>query len=75
VIRYMGGHSDLTAGTVSSHSASLMSRLGKAAKLLGGPLPGFDSFLLVSGHFSRHGAVRLAHARVRVVALTVYLEL
>jgi methionine-gamma-lyase len=47
--KYMGGHSDLTAGTVSSHDAAFMQQLGKAAKLFGGPLPAFDSYLLVRG--------------------------
>ena len=33
--KYMGGHSDLTAGTVSSHDIAFMQQLGKAAKLFG----------------------------------------
>jgi methionine-gamma-lyase len=47
--KYMGGHSDLTAGTFSSNDEALLRDVGKAAKLFGGPLPAFDSYLLVRG--------------------------
>ena len=47
--KYMGGHSDLTAGTVSSNDLGFLQQLGKAAKLFGGPLPAFDSYLLLRG--------------------------
>jgi len=47
--KYLGGHSDLTAGTVSSKNKEFLERLGKAAKLFGGPLPAMDSYLLIRG--------------------------
>ena len=47
--KYLGGHSDLTAGTVSSKKKDFLTRLGKSAKLFGGPLPAMDSFLLARG--------------------------
>ena len=46
--KYLGGHSDLTAGTVSSNDRGMLSQMATAQKLFGAPLPGFDSFLLVS---------------------------
>ena len=66
--KYMGGHSDLTAGTVSSNDAAFMQQLGKAAKLFGGPLPAFDSYLLARGlktldvRMERHAANAMAVA-------------
>ena len=47
--KYFGGHSDITAGTVSSNDSSLLQALGKASKLFGGPLAPFDAFLLARG--------------------------
>ena len=37
--KYMGGHSDLLAGTVSSDDEDLLQRVAKGAKLFGGVLP------------------------------------
>ena len=47
--KYLGGHSDLTAGTVTSNNIEFLQRLGKASKLFGGPLPAMDSYLLIRG--------------------------
>lgn len=47
--KYLGGHSDLLAGSVSSNDLALLTRLGKAQKLLGAPLSAFDSFLVARG--------------------------
>ena len=47
--KYMGGHSDLTAGTVSANDPQLLQNLGKASRLFGGPLAAMDSFLLQRG--------------------------
>jgi cystathionine beta-lyase/cystathionine gamma-synthase len=46
--KYLGGHSDLVAGTVSG-STELMRRVRGAAKLLGGTMDPFASFLLDRG--------------------------
>jgi cystathionine beta-lyase/cystathionine gamma-synthase len=46
--KYLGGHSDIIAGTVSG-SAGLMTKVHSAAKLLGGTMDPFASFLLDRG--------------------------
>ncbi len=46
--KYLGGHSDIIAGTVSG-SNELMTRVRGAAKLLGGTMDPFASFLLDRG--------------------------
>jgi methionine-gamma-lyase len=46
--KYLGGHSDIIAGTVSG-SNELMTRVRSAAKLLGGTMDPFASFLLDRG--------------------------
>lgn len=46
--KYLGGHSDIIAGTVSG-SKELMTRVRSAAKLLGGTMDPFASFLLDRG--------------------------
>ncbi len=46
--KYLGGHSDIIAGTISG-SNSLMSNVRGAAKLLGGTMDPFASFLLDRG--------------------------
>jgi cystathionine beta-lyase/cystathionine gamma-synthase len=52
--KYLGGHSDLTAGTVSSNEHGMLSKLATAQKLFGAPLPAFDSFLLARGERAVH---------------------
>jgi cystathionine beta-lyase/cystathionine gamma-synthase len=46
--KYLGGHSDIIAGTVSG-SSELMAKVRSAAKLLGGTMDPFASFLLDRG--------------------------
>jgi cystathionine beta-lyase/cystathionine gamma-synthase len=46
--KYLGGHSDIVAGTISG-SKSLMAEVRSAAKLLGGTMDPFASFLLDRG--------------------------
>ena len=46
--KYLGGHSDIIAGTISG-SKELMSEVRSAAKLLGGTMDPFASFLLDRG--------------------------
>ena len=54
----MGGHSDVLAGTVSSHDQNFMQRFGKALKIFGAPLPATDSYMLQRG-------IRTLHVRMR----------
>lgn len=67
--KYLGGHSDLTAGLVSSNDADFLERLGKAQKLFGAVLPAMDSYLLARGmksfdaRMERHNRNALALAR------------
>jgi len=66
--KYIGGHSDILAGAVTSSSAHFMHKLAKVQKLLGAPLAPLDSFLLARGlrtlhiRMERHGqnAMRVA---------------
>jgi len=59
--KYLGGHSDLTAGCVSSNDADLLSQLAKTQKLLGSTLAAFDAAMLMRGlktldvRMERHG--------------------
>jgi cystathionine beta-lyase/cystathionine gamma-synthase len=46
--KYLGGHSDIIAGTISG-SSKLMAKVRGAAKLLGGTMDPFASFLLDRG--------------------------
>jgi cystathionine beta-lyase/cystathionine gamma-synthase len=78
--KYLGGHSDLLAGTISSNDEQWMKECGKALKLFGGTLPAFDSYLLGRGlktlsvRMARHNesAMKVAkwlssHERISVV--------
>ncbi len=47
--KYLGGHSDLLAGCVSSNDAAFLNRLGQTLKLYGANLSAFDAFLLARG--------------------------
>lgn len=59
--KYLGGHSDLTAGIVSSNNHAFMRRCATAQRLLGGTLSAFDTYLLHRGvktldvRMERHG--------------------
>lgn len=70
--RYLGGHSDLLAGVVSSHDHAFMRDLGKAQKLFGGTLPAFDSFLISRG--VKTLAVRLQHQNAVAEGVAAWLE-
>lgn len=60
--KYIGGHSDILAGAVTSSSSEFMHELAKVQKLLGAPLAPLDSFLLARGlrtlhvRMERHGS-------------------
>ncbi|MFW9856452.1 MAG: trans-sulfuration enzyme family protein [Candidatus Thorarchaeota archaeon] len=47
--KYLGGHADILAGTISVNSKSLFERCYHSLKLLGGNLSPFDAFLLIRG--------------------------
>ncbi|CAF1109703.1 unnamed protein product [Didymodactylos carnosus] len=47
--KYLGGHSDLTAGCVSSNDKSFLSKLTKTMKLFGCILSAYDGMLLMRG--------------------------
>jgi len=47
--KYLGGHSDLCAGTITCSSSSLLRELYGTVRLLGNSLPAHDSFLLARG--------------------------
>jgi methionine-gamma-lyase len=59
--KYIGGHSDILAGAVTSSSAEYMHKLAKVQKLMGAPLAPLESFLLARGlrtlhvRMDRHG--------------------
>ena len=66
--KYIGGHSDILAGAVTSRSDEFMHGLAKVQKLVGAPLAPLESFLLARGlrtlhvRMERHGenAMRVA---------------
>jgi methionine-gamma-lyase len=47
--KYLGGHSDIIAGSITSSSKEIHSRIFQTLKLFGGTLSPFDSFLLSRG--------------------------
>lgn len=59
--KYIGGHSDILAGAVTSSSKKYMHHLAKVQKLMGAPLAPLESFLLARGlrtlhvRMERHG--------------------
>ena len=59
--RYIGGHSDIVAGSVTSRSGEIMHEVAKVQKLLGAALAPLESFLLARGlrtlhvRMERHG--------------------
>lgn len=78
--KYMGGHSDITAGCVSSNNKEFITKLGKTLKLVGGILSPFEAMLLARGlktldvRMSRHNenAMKIAtylstHSSIDVV--------
>ena len=66
--KYIGGHSDIVAGAVTSKSTEVMHEVAKAQKLIGAALAPLESFLLARGlrtlhvRMERHGenAMRVA---------------
>ena len=59
--KYLGGHSDVLAGSVTSRSAPFLHEVAKVQKLITAPLNPMDSFLLARGartldvRMQRHG--------------------
>lgn len=68
--KYLGGHSDILAGSVSSESAEFCHELAKVQKLITAPLNPMDSYLLMRGirtldvRMQRHGENALQVARM-----------
>ena len=68
--KYLGGHSDLLAGSVTSRSAAFLHEVSKVQKLITAPLNPMDSFLLARGvrtldvRMQRHGENALRVARM-----------
>ena len=68
--KYIGGHSDILAGAVTSSSAEFMHECAKVVKLLGAPLAPLESFLLARGlrtlhvRMERHGENALLAAQL-----------
>ncbi|KAL3793046.1 hypothetical protein HJC23_003054 [Cyclotella cryptica] len=68
--KYLGGHSDILAGSVSSNSADFCHGLAKVQKLITAPLNPMDSYLLMRGirtldvRMQRHGENALKVAQM-----------
>eukprot|EP00581_Thalassiosira_minuscula_P004292 CAMPEP_0183746850 /NCGR_PEP_ID=MMETSP0737-20130205/66966_1 /TAXON_ID=385413 /ORGANISM="Thalassiosira miniscula, Strain CCMP1093" /LENGTH=493 /DNA_ID=CAMNT_0025982557 /DNA_START=268 /DNA_END=1749 /DNA_ORIENTATION=+ len=68
--KYLGGHSDILAGSVSSKSPEFCHGLAKVQKLITAPLNPMDSYLLMRGirtldvRMQRHGENALKVARM-----------
>ncbi|KAL7542443.1 hypothetical protein ACHAXR_011788 [Thalassiosira sp. AJA248-18] len=68
--KYLGGHSDILAGSVSSKSAEFCHGLAKVQKLITAPLNPMDSYLLMRGirtldvRMQRHGENALQVAQM-----------
>lgn len=80
--KYIGGHSDILAGAVTSDSDTYMHLLAKVQKLMGAPLAPLESFLLARGlrtlhvRMERHGENAMEVAKMLdshpLVATTFY---
>jgi len=68
--KYLGGHSDILAGSVSSTSSEFLHGLSKVQKLITAPLNPMDSYLLMRGirtldvRMQRHGENALEVAKM-----------
>ncbi|EED87432.1 predicted protein [Thalassiosira pseudonana CCMP1335] len=68
--KYLGGHSDILAGSVSSNSPEFLHGLAKVQKLITAPLNPMDSYLLMRGirtldvRMQRHGENALQVAKM-----------
>lgn len=68
--KYLGGHSDILAGSVSSNSSEFCHGLAKVQKLITAPLNPMDSYLLMRGirtldvRMQRHGENALQVAKM-----------
>ena len=68
--KYLGGHSDILAGSVTSRSEPFLHGVSKVQKLIAAPLNPMDSFLLARGlrtldvRMQRHGENAMAVARM-----------
>ncbi len=68
--KYIGGHSDILAGAITSKSGELMHEVAKVQKLMGAPLAPLESFLLARGlrtlhvRMERHGTNAMEVAKM-----------
>jgi len=68
--KYIGGHSDIVAGSVTSRSTEFMHELAKTQKLVGASLAPLESFLLARGlrtlhvRMERHGESAMEVAKM-----------
>ena len=68
--KYIGGHSDILAGAVTSTSNEFMHKVAQVQKLMGAPLAPLESFLLARGlrtlhvRMERHGENAMAVAQM-----------
>lgn len=70
--KYLGGHSDVVAGTVSSRDADWIARFGANLKLLGCTLAPHDAFLL--GRGLKTLSVRMERHSKNALAVAEFLE-
>lgn len=70
--KYIGGHSDILAGAVTSNSAEYMHKLAKVQKLMGAPLAPLESFLLARGLRTLH--VRMDRHGENALQIAEFLE-
>ena len=80
--KYIGGHSDIVAGSVTSRSTDFMHELAKTQKLVGASLAPLESFLLARGlrtlhvRMERHGESAMEVAKMLeshpLIATTYY---
>jgi methionine-gamma-lyase len=70
--KYLGGHSDLLAGVVSTNNLDFITRMGLSYKMFGGGLPPFDSYLLLRGVKTLD--VRMERHSKSALTLAMYLE-
>jgi len=70
--KYIGGHSDIVAGAVTSKSGEIMHEVAKVQKLFGAALAPLESFLLARGLRTLH--VRMERHGENALAVAKYLD-
>ena len=70
--KYLGGHSDILAGLVTSISEPFLHRVSKVQKLIAAPLNPMDSFLLARGLCTLN--VQMQRRRENVMDMALMLD-